>query len=253
MRRGASSVLDPHRGRRGLGALLAALWCVAMPRHVLAHPGHLGIRADRYLKLEVQPGGVRLVVSLTLGPVAADRWLRTADTDGDDSVSEQEAAAFMKRWAEALARELPLEVDGEVRALRWQQPFMDPIGPIEGRPITVEMVGRAPLDGGRHHVLVRDKMLKEAFDRTDVALEVRPPVRMLAAGPGEAPSERLRRFAVRQGESMASFSLVVEVPGTSHASRRRWGRYLTLGALAVLGLAVWLGLGRRRAGRYRRG
>ena len=232
------------------GAMLFLL----LPSLAGAHPGHLGIQAERYLKLEVLPDGLRFVVSLTLGAVAADRWLRAADADGDGSVSPEEAAASMQRWAEALARELPVEVDGAAMALRWEQPFIDPIGPIEGHPITVEMVGRAHLDGGRHHVLVRDKMLREAFDRTDVALDVRPPVRMVAAGPGEQPSERLRRFALQQGESMSAFSIVAELPGASQAERRRWGRYLTFGALGVLGVAVWLGLAhRRRAGRYRRG
>ncbi len=219
-----------------------ALWSSA----AWAHPGHLGIRADRYLKLEVSPKRLRLVVSLTLGPVAATRWLRAADTNGDGKVSEAEAEASMKRWTEALDRELPVEIDGKGVKLRWASPFLDPIGEIDGRPVTVEMTGLVHLDGGRHHIVLRDKMLQEAFDRTDVAIEARPPVRLLAAGAGERPSERLRRFAVVKGERLDAVGVLVQLPGEQQAERRRLGSYLALGALAVLGLAVWLGARRRR-------
>ena len=246
MGRPGRAVRRPRRPWRAvaLAVVVAALGPGASAAR--AHPGHLGIRADRYLKLEVSPKGLRLVVSLTLGPVAATRWLRAADTNGDGKVSEAEAEASMKRWTEALDRELPVEIDGKGVKLRWTNPFLDPIGEIDGRPATVEMTGLAALDGGRHHIVLRDKMLQEAFDRTDVAIEAVPPARLLAAGPGERPDERLRRFAVVKGERLDAVGVLVELPGEQQAERRRFGTYLALGALAVLGLAVWLGARRRR-------
>ncbi|MAC28421.1 MAG: hypothetical protein CMH59_18390, partial [Myxococcales bacterium] len=217
-----------------LGALPAA-----------AHLGHVVTRAERYLKLDAEPEGVRLVVSLTLGPRETVRVMRAADADGDEVVTQAEADAYMAQWGEGLLEDLPVEVDGEPRAVAWGEPYFAPIGPVQAVNGAVEMVAHVPLAGGRHRVTLRDRMRIETFDRTDVAFEAQPGATLVACGAGAEPEEVEARFAYVERNAPEQLTTIVEVPGAPEpASALPY--VLAGGAVLVLGLVGWLAVLRRR-------
>ncbi len=210
-----------------------------------AHLGHVVMRAERYLKLDAEPGGVRLVVSLTLGPDETVRVAQAADRSGDGVVSAQEADAYMREWGEGLRSDLPVEVDGQSVEVSWGEPFFDPIGPIQAVPGAVEMVAHVPLGPGRHHVSLLDEMRAEAFDRTDVAFEGQPGTQVVAAGPHAEPSGRVRTLSYVAGNAPERLTLVVDVPGMP--AQVKWALGASAACVAV-GAGVWVWRRRRRGG-----
>ena len=231
-----------------LGLACAGLaWSLAPPG-ATAHLGHDVVRAERYLKIEVGEDGLaRFVVSLTLGPAAMRTILESADADGDGQVSQLEADAYMRRWGEGLATDLPVTIDGESVPLEWSEPYFTPIGPVRSVDGAVEMVARHELDGGEHLIVMGDGMRLEVLERTDVRLTTVAPVELLAAGPGAAPEDEAQDFYYGNESAAApdAVALRVRVPGWSRGQRR--GAVIG-GVLAVLlaGLAWWR-LARRRS------
>ncbi|MBX3269433.1 MAG: hypothetical protein KF729_04190 [Sandaracinaceae bacterium] len=165
---------------------------LAAPATCRAHVGHVIVRAERYLKLDVAGRDVRVVVSLTLGEGEGLRVLTAADTDADGRVTRAEADAYLAEWGAALVDELPLEVDGEPVAPSWGEGFFEPTGPVRRTALTVEMVARFTLGGGEQTVRLTDRMVRrEVFERTDVAFEVRDGAALLASGvEGDADEPR---------------------------------------------------------------
>ncbi len=224
-----------------------------------AHLGHEVQTAERYLKLDVADDHARVVVSLMLGPAEAARVLAVADRDagnGDGTLTEAEADAYMAGWGEGLATELPIEVDGQPVAVTWGEPYLDPTGPIAARPATVEMVARFPLGAGTHRITFRDHMQRDSYDRTDVAFRVRDAAELLASGAEEAPEDRVPTLAFAGSRGPEVFTARVRVRGpredgaSSGSSENEEGAepWLWLGALAVLGVLGIAAL----VGRYRR-
>jgi hypothetical protein len=209
------------------------------------HLGHVVVRAERYLKLDLEPTQARFVVSLTLGPDETVRVASAADVDADGVMTEAEADAYMAEWGRGLQTELPFELDGESVALTWEEPWITPVGPIERVPGTVEMVARVPLEPGTHTLRWRDGMRVETFDRTDVAVTTTGPgLTLVRAGAGEDPIGVTERFAYGPQNAPAVVTAVVEVPGTPPLLR-----WLGLGAgalVALAALASWAWLWRRR-------
>ena len=78
--------------KRGGLAALALLVAVTATPVASAHLGHEVVRAERYLKLDLREGEVRLVVTLTLGEEEGASLMRAADDDGDRKVGEEEAS-----------------------------------------------------------------------------------------------------------------------------------------------------------------
>jgi len=226
---------------RGAGGALVALALALLPGGVArAHLGHLVLGAERYVKLDAAPGELRVVVSLMLGPSEARRALEPADTDGDGSVSEPEAQAYLAGWGAELARELVVSVDGApAEGLRWRDGVLDPLGPIAAQPVTVEMVAHVPLEGGEHTLGVRDTMDLARLERTDVVFRARDGATLLRAGAGERPRDLEpelsfgRDYAPRGGRVFAAAVRTPEEP--------RGGGAVALLALAALGLLALLG------------
>ncbi len=218
-----------------------ALCLLANP--VAAHLGHDVLRAERYLKLDAEPRGVRVVVSLTLGPGETVRIAQAADGDRNGEVSSAEADAYMAEWGAGLREDLPIEVDGQPVEVHWGEAYFDPIGPIQNVPGAVEMIARVPLDGGQHTVTIRDRMRVEAFDRTDVKFEHQPHATLVASGPGDAPTTLVRTVAYGVRNVPSGLSVVVEVEGASRGQRAYI--FLAVGGFATVlfGLGLW----RRRA------
>jgi hypothetical protein len=235
-----------------LGSLLAALVFASMAWSPVAraHLGHVVVRAERYLKLDFEETQARFVVSLTLGPDETLRVAHAADTDDDGAVSQAEADAYMAEWGRGLATELPLELDGAPVALRWDEPWMAPIGAIDRVPSTVEMVARVPLAPGEHTLRLRDGMRVETFDRTDVNVTASAAgVVLLAAGVGDEPSGLGERFAYGPHNAPERVTVVVRVPGVPPTLR-----WLGLGGgvlFVLVAVAGWLAVVRRRLGARR--
>lgn len=184
---------------RGAGTALAVLTlAVALlpAAGVHAHLGHLVLRAERYVKIDVAPGEVRVVVSLMLGPSETRRALEPADTDADGSVSRAEADGYLVGWAAELQREMTLTIDGApAEGVVWRDGVLEPIGPIAAQPLTVEMIAHVPMGGGAHTIRVRDGMDLSRLERTDVAFHARDGATLLRSGLGDAPRDVERELS----------------------------------------------------------
>lgn len=223
--------------RRALLGLALLLW--ASPAS--AHVGHVILRAERYLKLDVAGRDARVVVSLTLGEGEGRRVLELADGDGDGAVSGAEADAYLAQWGEGLATELPIAVDGEPQTVTWGEGYLDPLGTVREVPVTVEMVARFELAGGEQTVRFEDRMVRrEVFERTDVAFRVRDDAELLASGSTEAPEEPVLDLAYgptfQAGEPVALIARVATPE--PEPTMPTW----LLPAAAVLALVIVVGL-----------
>ncbi len=226
-------------------SIVASLALTTLVSIAHAHLGHVVVRAERYLKIDLEPTQARVVVSLTLGPDETVRIQSAADTDRDGTITQAEADTYMAEWGRGLATELPVEVDGEPVTLAWAEPWMAPLGRIERVPGSVEMVARVPLEPGRHVLRVRDGMRVETFDRTDVNVTTSDSsVRLVAAGEGAEPRELTDRFAYGPQNAPEVISVIAELPGTPPTVK--WlatGGGVTF-VLAAIG--AWIAVVRRR-------
>ena len=153
-----------------------------------AHLGHTITTGERYLKLDATEADTRVVVSLVLGADEGQRLLREADRDGDGVVSEPEAQGHLARWAAGLENELTLAIDGEPADTTWTDGWLEPVGPVGRRAVTVELVAHVPLEGPEHTVVLTDGMVgRERFDRTDVAFRARQGAMLMACGTEREP------------------------------------------------------------------
>lgn len=257
MRRRTASVLVAVTSRRfGVALLvLAVLGAVALsglqPSTAEAHLGHVVLRAERYLKLDVEPQSARFVVSLTLGADETVRVLVAADADEDGEVTPSEAEAYVLEWGRALSEELLFELDGEPFGLDFSEPWLDPLGPTVPAPSmaeslsgVVELVAMIPLDGGRHILRWRDRMDVSRFDRTDVVVSAQPGVTLHAVGPSEHPSDLDERFAYASHDVPEVVTAIVEVAGLSPIERALV--FVAVGLTAMLVVAAWIALALRR-------
>lgn len=176
--------------------IACAFAMVAASSAASAHQGHVVLRAERTLKFEADGlEGLRMVVTVNYGPEQMLRVARSADSDGDGSLSRVEVEDFMLEWAETLRRGLPVRVDGSFTRVTFVEPFLEPTGPIALRPGTLEMTGRIVVGSGRHDVFVTDEMPVNDFERTDVMFTASNEATILASGPTEAPLELMPSFA----------------------------------------------------------
>lgn len=229
---------------------LTATWILSasVTTPARAHLGHEIARAERYLKLDVSGHAARIVVSLTLGEREGARVLAAADTDASGDVSEAERDAYLTQWGEGLRSELPVLVDGAPLSLVWSEPYMEPIGPVRPVAVTVELVARFELAGGRQTIRIEDRVpRREVYDRTDVAFRARDEATLIASGAGEAPAEPTPDLAYAPDVSAPTLTAVVETPPRS--PDMPWSA-IAIGAglvLAVLLVALALRTGKRRA------
>jgi len=232
--------------RVALGGALVLAFASLPCAPASAHLGHVVQRAERYLKLDLHPHGVRLVVSLTLGPSEMARVLSAADADRDGEVTRAEADTYLGQWGRGLAEELPLRVDGESAHLRFGDAYFDPIGSVRAVAGTVEMVGQLDVEGGDHVFEVRDGMRVQTFDRTDVTFQAREGVELLASGLGGATSVERRLTYGRDGPDRR-LSVRARFPAAPTSQRP-----LALASAIGLGVAALLALTGRRRRRARR-
>ncbi len=235
-----------HRVDGLVGAALAGALSLVYASPARAHLGHVVDRAERYVKLDVTPGDARIVVSLTLGPAEMASVLGAADADRDGRVTDEEADAYVRTWSAGLDEELAVRIGGERVDLVWGEPFLEPAGAV--RPVvgTVELVGHAVLGAGRVPIVFEDRMQRPVFDRTDVSLEARNGVHLVAAGPGEAPAGNVPRFAFGpEAPRPVVFAAVVDTPEALVPRADR--RPILLWMLGAMTAAAALAFGASRA------
>ena len=195
------------------------------------------LRAERYLKIDVSADETRIVVSLTYGPAEASRLLAEADQDQDGQVSRQEGDAFISRWTDALAAELPIEIDGTRVHAVWNDRAFDPIGPIRASSASVEAVAHLVMESGTHRITLRDRMAIRGLDRTDVAIGARDGARMVASGFGTTPNSVVRELAFGPQRAGSILTAIVEVPSRGVA----FNPWIAFGALTLASAAgLWL-------------
>lgn len=211
--------------------------------------------AERYLKLDASDADTRLVVSLTLGAEEGRRVLEAADLDGDLRVSAEESRAYLQQWTDALRHELPVRVDGRPVEVRFDEPFLDPIGSVADVPVSVEVVAHVPTSGREHVIVFEDRMVRsEVFDRTDVVFEARDGAELLASGLGEAVTERRTRLAFA-GRRAASNTYSARIRYPNRAERPHpmlVAAFVALGALTLIGFAIHAARTRHRKRRSSR-
>ena len=193
------------RERQGTRCATAAALVVLMlaAGHASAHLGHVILRAERYLKLDLSDTDTRFVVSLTLGPEEGARILAAADANSDHDVSPAESEAYLAQWGTGLVSDVPIEIDGAAYVPTWTEGYMEPIGPVTPGALTVEITAHLPVLGPEHTILFRDHMRREVFDRTDVAFRAHDGAELILAGPGEAPTDVSSDLSFGAGEDGA--------------------------------------------------
>lgn len=239
-----------RRERRRRSVLLGVLLSAFVSSTASAHVGHVILRAERYLKLDVGGRSVRLVVSLTLGPAEGERVLEAADTSGDGHVDEAESDAYLAQWAEGLREELPVRVGSSVVAVDYRDGYLDPLGQVRPTPVTVELVGHFELPGGEQTIRVEDRMVRrEVFERTDVAFRARDGAVLIASGADEVPTEVTAELAYGPGlrpQQPVPLTAIVQTPAAPPAVDGDTALKMGAGAVAVLALLVYLVARRRR-------
>ena len=220
---------------------MAVAFFVATPR-AQAHLGHVVLRAERYLKVDVEPEALRVVASLTLGPTEMERILRDADTNEDGSVDASEADVYMQTWGEGLAEELRIEVDEEWVEVIWGDAYLDPHGVIRSVAGSVEMVARVDLDPGTHRIRLRDSMPTGALDRTDIVIRTQPGGLVRGCTYGEQEHDCSTPLALPPATASEVVGLTIDVAGL-----RAWQVGLLAAAAALLlAFGAWV-LWKRRS------
>ncbi len=202
------------------------------------------------MKLVAEEGRLRVVYSLSYGPMGAASARQRMDENRDGRLTAAETTAAARALGERLAREVGLTVDGDRVALRWDSPFVGPpSGPVDTSPLTIELSATVELAGGESLVRLVDLPTLDDIERSDYGFEARPPAELLASGAGDAPSaqERLVSFLDRRTHGPRVVSARVRLPGGTLGGRWWW-----IGGVAavilVLGGGVWL-VRRRVSGR----
>lgn len=213
-----------------------------------AHPNHTAV-GDRYVKLVAEDGRLRLVYSLSYGPVGAADARQGMDANHDGRLTAAESKAAAEALAARLSREVHLAVDGAPVVLRWQEPFVGPpSGPIDTSPLTVELSANVPLEPGESIVKLVDVPELENIERSDYGFEARPPAELLASGQGDAPTaqERLVSFLDRRSHGRRLLTVRVKLPGERR--RTRWAAVVA-GVVLVVSGGIALLARRRVSGR----
>jgi hypothetical protein len=232
-----------------VGLVFAVAGSLAHVMPARAHLGHVVLRAERYLKLDVAPGELRLVCSLMLARDEGERVLRPADVDRDGTLTQAEADAYLAAWAAGLARELPLRIDGELVEVRWNDGVIAPLGLLGADSVTIEMVGHVAMPGGERLIVLEDRMDPAKFERTDVVFRARDGAELLAAGEGVAPASIDAELSYGPDWRPAGGRLLSARVSSPEDAFERIAPCVAAGAILVLLGGGALALRRRRLGR----
>lgn len=223
--------------RSAVAASAVAALVLILPARAGAHITGMRLRAERYLKLDVQRAELRIVFSLQLETMDALRVRQHVDTDHDGALSQAEVDAEMRWWDARLSRDVRVTEGGEPIAFRWGEGAFVPPGEVAPVSTTIELVAHVPLDGGGEHALeVRDAFSFDGLQRTEVRFEHADDVELSRANlaPGAGTERRLDITEAGVRSEPRVFAIVARVPGMPRAERR----WLQIGTGAAIALVV---------------
>jgi hypothetical protein len=175
----AVRVPDPHA--LAAGALLALLALLG-PAAATAHPVTSRTENNRYVKLTLAPGSLRVAYSVLYGELPSFYARRGMDRDGDGRVAPDEARAHADELAARFAAASVLTVDGQRIPLRLPDraaTLADPrVGPI---PFAVDLWEVVPLPRRRHHEIAFEAGGElPRLGETEVKFEPAPTTRLVS-------------------------------------------------------------------------
>ncbi|MCC7538545.1 MAG: hypothetical protein IT379_20140 [Deltaproteobacteria bacterium] len=221
-----------------------------------AHLGHLSLRAERYLKLDVRNDTVRAVMSLQLEGAESLRAREHVDADHDGTMTAREVQDALGQWRAQLRRELAFTVGGRPAAARWDEGVIVPIGPVRTTSTTIELVTRVALPAGeRVRIELRDALTFAGLQSTELRLEPNDGIRFEVAdvAPGTGV---VRRMTLPEVASTARPRTIVVVARRAETPARRGGEpapwsplrsvLVFLGLVAAAGVVAGIVMVRRR-------
>jgi hypothetical protein len=179
--------------RRSSALLLLALALPAGP--AAAHPEFNPTRSNRFVKLSLVGGAIRIAYTVMIGEVPAAAARRAADRSADGVVDAAEARAWADALAAGVARGLALDLDGRRAAPAWDPPAIGGLeGPVQPAAFSVDLVGRVPAAPGKHLVRYDDVTPLDDIGDTEIRLEESPGTRIAAAWRGAEDAGRQTTF-----------------------------------------------------------
>ncbi len=228
------------------GAALALLLASGLgPRELAAHPLHRPAMGERYLKLDLRQGHIRVVYGITYASRSGREVRREADIDGDGSIGEAEEERQIRGYRRRISRAVALTVDGEAVDLDWGEPFLGGFaGPVGAGPATVETWARVPLPPRARLIVLEDRAEFDGIYRTTAMIVTEGEVELERAGRGRAPTGRDDRLVFMDLPApgpppvrIVTIELLrPEEAEISGAAIRLWGFVGGVALLAVLGL-----------------
>jgi hypothetical protein len=226
----------------GVGAILVAL-APLWPATGAAHPVTSRTENNRYVKLTVTEGRLRVAYSVLYGELPSFYARRSMDRDGDGQISPAEARAYADEVATRFAAASALTVNGTRVPLQLPDraaTVTDPrVGPL---PFSVDMWEVVPLDRNRRHEVVFEAGGElPRLGETEVKFEETPHARLVAwcrhRPPCTTRAEEPRFVWLGpRASSMEDRSVSACYEAPVRGSRRRL--VISLGAVALLLVAV---------------
>jgi hypothetical protein len=204
---------------------------------------------DRYVKLVFEEGHLRLVYSVSYGPIGAARARQGMDENRDGRLTTAETRAAARSLGARIVRAARLSVDGAPVSLAFGEPFVGPAaGPVDTSPLTIELSATVELPAGESLVRLSDLPELDGVERSDYAFEARAPVELLASGSGDdaSGSERLVSFLDRRARGPRVLTARVRLPGTRLPGTHAIAAGAALAVLIGVGGVWWA---RRRSRR----
>jgi hypothetical protein len=174
------------RGVKGVAAPVAAV--VAVLAWAGAAGAHVGPSPDvnnRYAKLTLLGGAVRVAYTVLFGerPGAAER--RRSDSDGDGLIDDREKNAIGARLLAEIGPQLAVEVDGQPTPARWRVADVGlGMRQVQAGTFAVDLVLVAPLRDARlpeHRVRFEDRWQAPVPGEEEIRIEESPGVHLLAS------------------------------------------------------------------------
>lgn len=246
------------RARQLSFAIVVLNLACSTPAVTRAHLGHLSLRAERYLKLDVRNDYVRTVMSLQLEGSESFRAREHVDTDHDGTMTASEVRHALDQWRVQLRRELAFTIDGRPAGARWEEGVIVPLGAVRTTSTTIELVTRVALPPGpRARIELRDALTFAGLQSTELRLEANDGMRFERAGVAPTTGVTPRATLVEVSPNARPRTIVVVARRASAASSGSTGEWSPLGSfvmffalvLAATVLTAGMMVRRRRAKR----
>ncbi len=230
------------------GVAMAFLYAVSGGQ-AQAHPQFAISTVNRYGKLVLLPGEVRVSYVIMAGDVPALSLRQGADQNHDGRVDAPEARALAQRLREGAAHGISLRVDGRPVTIAFDEPVVTmPDDHVAPAPLAVDLSARVPLlPAPVHELRYDDRDRLDPVGEVVLVIEESPGVRLLQSGQGSADGNQRQLQFNWYGpppSSITDRSVVLRfAAGARGPAPRRaapWAAWLGGAAcLALLGLCLW--------------